>query len=56
MSVQAGSWLVEIADISPFVAEQREYVRSGDYGKLVLPREDVYPVTDPIVAARLMLN
>jgi len=52
----AREWIVEIEDISPFVAAQREHARSGDDEKLVLPREDVYPVTDPLVAARLALS
>ncbi len=52
----AREWIVEIEDISPFVAEQREHARSGHDERLVLPREDVYPVTDPIVAARLKLS
>ncbi len=52
----AQEWIVEIEDISPFVAAQREHARSGDDERLVLPREDIYPVTDPLVAARLTLD
>ncbi|HEY3994172.1 MAG TPA: DUF4291 domain-containing protein [Ktedonobacteraceae bacterium] len=39
----AREWIVEIEDISDFVAEQREYAR-GDYARLVVPREQVYPM------------
>lgn len=39
----AREWIVEIEDISDFVAEQRKHV-SGDYSRLVVPRERVYPM------------
>jgi hypothetical protein len=48
-------WLVRIEDVSSFVAEQREAFRRGT-GELVTPREDVYPVHDPGVRARLGLD
>src|SRR5260370_23902555 len=38
----AREWIVEIEDISDFVAEQRQYAH-GDYAGLVVPRERVYP-------------
>jgi Domain of unknown function (DUF4291) len=38
----AREWIVEIEDISDFVAEQRQYAQ-GDYARLVMPRERVYP-------------
>jgi hypothetical protein len=37
----AREWIVEIEDISAFVADQRQHAR-GDYTRLVLPRERVY--------------
>lgn len=37
----AREWIVEIEDISDFVAEQREFAH-GDYAQLVVPRERVY--------------
>jgi hypothetical protein len=43
-------WLLGIEDVSEFVREQREYARSP-FDKLITAREDVYPVTDPVVAA-----
>lgn len=39
----AREWIVEIEDISDFVAEQREHARD-DYAQLVVPRERVYPL------------
>jgi len=43
----ARDWIVEIEDISDFAQEQREYARSPElYAKLLIPREDVYPVSD----------
>jgi len=38
----AREWIVEIEDISDFVAEQRAYAY-GDYTQLVVPQERVYP-------------
>lgn len=49
----AGEWIVEIEDISAFVAEQRRVWFEGDREALVTPREEVYPVDDSAVAARL---
>jgi hypothetical protein len=48
----AGDWLLGIEDISGFVQEQRVLAKAP-YEGLVTPREDVYPVVDPAVAARL---
>jgi len=47
----AHEWIVDLEDISPFVAEQR-----GRGDDLVTPRERVYPVADPVVAARLGID
>jgi hypothetical protein len=52
----ARPWIVRIEDVSPFVAEQRAPAQTAGYDKLVVPREDVYPVTDPDVAARLGID
>jgi uncharacterized protein (TIGR02996 family) len=46
-------WIVEIEDVSAFVAEQRSHAESRHYTQLLTPREDVYPVADPRVAAKL---
>jgi hypothetical protein len=46
-------WVVAIEDISGFVEEQRMHARAGSVDRLVMPAEDVYPVADPAVAARL---
>ena len=37
---------------SDFVRQQIEYARSP-FGRLITPREEVYPVNDPDVAGRL---
>jgi hypothetical protein len=52
----AKEWLLGIEDISGFVAEQREHARAASYAQLITPREEVYPVVDPAVAARLGLR
>lgn len=49
----AREWLISIEDISAFVREQYQYVQGHDYAQLTTPRERVYPVADPVVAARL---
>jgi hypothetical protein len=49
----ARPWVVRIEDVSALVAEQRAHAWPEAYGQLVVPREEVYPVTDPAVAARL---
>jgi hypothetical protein len=38
----AREWIVQIEDISDFVAEQRAHA-CGDYARLIVPRERVYP-------------
>lgn len=48
-------WTVSIEDISEFVARQRQTVESKALDQLLIPREDVYPVSDPGVASKLGL-
>jgi hypothetical protein len=50
LTMYVREWLLGIEDVSEFVREQREYARSP-FDKLITAREDVYPVTDPVVAA-----
>ncbi len=52
----ATDWIAEIADITPFVTEQRQYVEARALDKLTVPAERVYPVTNPVLAARLRLQ
>jgi uncharacterized membrane protein YfbV (UPF0208 family) len=40
----ARAWIIEIEDISAFVAEQRVHAH-GDYAQLLVPRERVYLMT-----------
>jgi hypothetical protein len=47
--------LVEVLDLSEFVAEQRSRVASGGVSALHTPRERVYHPADPEVATRLGL-
>jgi hypothetical protein len=46
-------WVVAVEDISELVAEQRTHARAGDRDALITPAEEVYPVADAAVAARL---
>jgi hypothetical protein len=48
----SSGWLVRIEDVSELVREQREVLRRGG-GGLVTPREDIYPVVDREVRARI---
>ena len=48
----AVEWLVDVDDISDFVAEQRANA-IAPYERLVTPREGVYPVSDTEVATRM---
>jgi hypothetical protein len=52
----ANEWIVEIADLSDFVAEQRQYVQPGRYERLLTPREAVLAIDDPALAARIGLD
>ena len=49
----ATEWVVEIVDVSGLVAEQRVNVSTG---RLMTPKEWVYPVGDPAVHKRLGLG
>lgn len=49
----AREWIVCIEDISAFVEEQRPHARPAAYDRLILPREEVYPVEDLAVARKL---
>jgi hypothetical protein len=48
--------LVEVSDLSEFVAEQRGRLSSGGGSALVTPRERVYRPADPAIIARLRLS
>ncbi|MDB5311514.1 MAG: hypothetical protein JWO38_5716 [Gemmataceae bacterium] len=47
--------VVEVVDLSDFVAEQRSVLAARGVSALVTPRERVYTPADPAVAARLGL-
>jgi hypothetical protein len=51
----AKDWLLQIKDVSDFVAERRANAEDP-FDRLVTPREDVYPVADPEVSASLGLS
>ncbi len=46
-------WTLGIEDITDFVRAQHRHALTGDLDALETPREEVYAVTDPVVAARL---
>jgi hypothetical protein len=47
--------LIEVLDVSEFVADQRERLSSGGVSVLVTPRERVYRPGDPAISGRLRL-
>lgn len=50
----ARDWIIDIQDISAFVAEQRNHAQTpAGYQRLHTPCEAVYPIFNPEVAARL---
>jgi hypothetical protein len=49
----AREWIVSIQDISEFVAEQYEIVKSGDWDSLIVPTESVYRVNNSEVSQKL---
>jgi len=52
----AQDWIVSIENISGFVAEQRVYAQANGFAKLVIPQEEVYPVSAPEVAAQVGID
>lgn len=49
-------WIIDIQDISDFVAEQRNNVNRGDLGSLITPEEVVYPIKDKNLAQKLGID
>ncbi|MEO8271227.1 MAG: DUF4291 domain-containing protein [Aureliella sp.] len=52
----AREWILDVHDVSGLVAEQREHALSGQYDQLLIPSENIYPVTDASVSAKLGLS
>lgn len=46
-------WIVHIEDISDLVSSQRQAAQIGEYARLVIPREVLYPINAPTIAMRL---
>lgn len=52
----AQEWILEIEDISDFVAQQREYAIEENYAALQTPIEHIYKVTDRETVNKLLLT
>jgi hypothetical protein len=52
LAAYAKDWIVRIEDISEFVSQQRQNIKS-DCIDLVIPKETVYPVNDRNIAKKL---
>ncbi len=52
----ARDWIVNIEDISEFVRQQYQYIRSNDWTELMIPQERVYPVQLTSVVQKLGLS
>ena len=46
-------WILDIEDITSFVAKQRGYALSGDYENLLNPKENVYILKEDNISAKL---
>ena len=53
LSHYARDWIVNIEDISEFVRQQHQYVKSQDWSQLITPAESVYAVENLDVSQRL---
>ncbi len=51
-----GDAIIDIDDVSRFVAEQHQHVRAGALAELVTPQEQVYHIGDAAVARRLQVD
>ncbi len=49
-------WIIEILDISEYVAEQREHIALSARDCLITPTETIYPVNDEMVTSKLGLD
>jgi hypothetical protein len=49
----AQEWILEIEDISDFVAEQRQHAVARQYDRLVTPHEAVFAIADAALAAQI---
>jgi hypothetical protein len=49
----ANEWIINIEDISEFVAEQRKHAKTIDFAHLLTPREEIYEISDSEVSMRL---
>jgi Domain of unknown function (DUF4291) len=54
LALYAREWIISIEDISEFVREQHQNL--GNFDKLIVPNETIYPVTDAKVAAQLQIS
>ncbi|XP_064613006.1 uncharacterized protein LOC135476805 [Liolophura sinensis] len=52
----SNDWILGIEDITDFVREQHQVLKMEGEGKLQIPRERVYPVRNPGIAARIALD
>lgn len=56
LRLYARDWIVDIEDITDFVANQRQCTDKSRWSELLTPREDVYTPANPSISARLGLN
>jgi len=49
-------WIVNIEDISRFVAEQRVHAESNGFVNLLTPQEEIYPLSNPDVAQHIGID
>jgi len=52
----ASSEIIELIDMTPFVAAEREHAKREGWKELRTPLEEVYPIADTAVAANIRLD
>ena len=51
-----GEDIIDIQDITPFVIEQYKFVEAKELDDLVIPKETIYPLTDPQIIKQIRLG
>ena len=49
-------WIVEIRDVTQFVHEQHDLVKTNQLDKLLVAQERVYQVSDPLTATQIQVD
>ena len=56
LSKYGKEWIVQIKDVTDFVKEQYEFVKTNQLDKLMVAEERVFPVTNPATADQIRVD